>query len=334
MQPVFILEEPLYHRVRIGEVNRFRGVLLGADRVQFVRNGAVIAEAEVNQPCPELAWLVHVPNATTSRFIADVLVEPDATIEIKSGEETLFVYRVPELDRAMWDRVAALPVPPPDVVATTQGGTNVESYRDSIFTGFQTTAVLLETDVSRIRDVIEVGCGTGRLLAGWYCDDPTRGLTGVDINAGLIAWTRANLPDVAQWDVCALYPPLNLEGGRFDLALFGSVFTHLPLDCQKAWLRETQRLLRPGGYAVITLHGETHAHLLLDEPTRERYYKEGHLEFAAAAEGANAYSTFHTPEFARELFRDFAEVRMHPRGDVQRGLFPMGSLQDVWVLRN
>lgn len=333
MNPVFILEEPHYHRVRLGEVNRFRGVALGAERVTFVQNGRVIGEANVDQPCPELAFLARFPRATSSRFVADLRVEREAPIEIRSGDETLFVYDVPEIDEKLWSCIAALPVPSGEVVATTQGGTNVESYRDSMFTGFTTAAALLGREVRAIRDVVDIGCGTGRLLAGWHCDDPTRRLVGADINPELIAWNRANLPDVAEWHVSQLEPPLPLDNASFDLVIFASVFTHLAMERQRAWVRETLRLLRKGGTAMITLHGDTYAELLLDDATRERLRAVGHLEIAAAAEGANAYHTFHTNEFARELFGEFAKVRMYPRGDVHRGLFPIASLQDVWVLR-
>lgn len=334
---MFILEEPQYHRVRAGEVNRFRGVALGAERVTFVRNGEVIAEAAVDQPCPELAWLVHVPQATTSRFVAELRVEPHDTIEIVANGETQFVYRLHDEERlaTLWECVSKLPVPPPEVVATTQGGGDLESYRDAILTTVTSAGVLLQdsgVDMTRVRDVLDVGCGTGRMLAGWHCDDPSRRLVGTDINPELIAWNRANLPDVAEWHVTGLYPPLDFPDASFDLMIFASVLTHLPQDCQEAWMRETLRLLRNGGAAIVTLHGETHAALLLDDTTREQWRRDGHIAFAAAEEGANAYSTFHTPERARELFRDFASVTLHPRGDVHRGLFPFGGVQDVWVL--
>ncbi|MEA2489364.1 MAG: hypothetical protein QOH21_1156 [Acidobacteriota bacterium] len=334
---MFILEEPQYHRVRAGEVNRFRGVALGAERVTFVRNGEVIAEATVDQPCPELAWLVHVPQATTSRFVAEVRVEPHDTIEIRANGETQFVYDLHDEARlaSLWDCVTQLPVPPSDLVATTQGGGDTESYRDAILTSVTTPEVLLRDsgiDLKNVRDVLDVGCGTGRVLAGLHCDDPTRRLVGTDINADLIAWNRANLPDVAEWHVTGLWPPLDFSDASFDLIVFASVLTHLPLDCQEAWVREILRLLRKGGAAIVTLHGETHASLLLDAATREQWRRDGHIAFAAADEGANAYSTFHTPERARALFRDFASVTLHPRGDVHRGLFPFGGVQDVWVL--
>jgi ubiquinone/menaquinone biosynthesis C-methylase UbiE len=334
---VFILEEPQYHRVRAGEVNRFRGVALGAERVTFVRNGQTIAEATVDQSCPELAWLVHVPQATTSRFVAEVHVEPHDTIEIIANGVTQFVYDLHDEERltTLWECVTKLPVPPPEIVATTQGGGDVESYRDAILTSVTTPDVLLRdsgVDLAKVRDVLDVGCGTGRILAGLHCDSSSRRLVGTDINAELIAWNEANLPQVAEWHVTGLYPPLDFPDATFDLIIFASVLTHLPLDCQEAWMRETLRLLRKGGAAIVTLHGETHASLLLDAATYAQWQQEGHIAFAAAEEGANAYSTFHTPERARALFREFASVRLHPRGDVHRGLFPFGGVQDVWVL--
>jgi hypothetical protein len=96
-----------------------------------------------------------------------------------------------------------------------------------------------------------------------------------------------------------------------------------------------RRLLRPVGRAVITLHGDVYASLLLDAAGREGLAREGHLEAVGGPAGSNPFATFHTPAFARELFRDFG-VTHFPRGRMGSGtpsLFPLASLQDVYVLR-
>ncbi|HEX7155488.1 MAG TPA: class I SAM-dependent methyltransferase [Thermoanaerobaculia bacterium] len=345
MIPVFILEEPQYHRLRYDELNRFRGVALAIDtpeihRVEVFRDGTKITEAEVNLPCPELAGFVQLPRAGTSRFAFDLRVERRATYELRANGETLFIYEPPRDDTRLLrlaEKVATLPVPPPEVVATTQGGGNVESYRDSIVAGVFTSEALLRASgiAETPRAILDLGCGTGRLLAGWHSDDPSRRLAGVDINAELIGWNAAHLANVAEWRVCGLWPPLDFPDGSFDLIQVISVLTHLPLDCQRAWVAEIRRLLRPGGAAMITLHGEMYSPLLLDPSSQELFATTGYVEMAGAAEGANAYSTFHAPTFARGLFAAFDEITWFPRGSDSGVLrwFPVGSLQDVYVLR-
>jgi SAM-dependent methyltransferase len=344
--PVFILEEPHYHRLQLDAVNRFRGVALAIDtpeihRVEVFRDGVKVTEADVNLPCPELDGFLRLARAGTSRFAFDMHVERGATYELRANGETLFIYETPaDVTRLvqLTGKVASLPVPPPDVVATTQGGGNVESYRDSIIAGVTTSESLLRAsgiEMKDVRDVLDIGCGTGRLLVSWYCDDPTRRLAGVDINPELIAWSRQSLPDVADWRTSALWPPLDFPDASFDLILMISVLTHLPLDCQRAWITELRRLLRPGGAAMITLHGDLYAPLLLDASNQQQYRETGYVQVAGAAEGANAYATFHTPQFARELFGAFDHITHFERG-MENGVlrsFPVASLQDVYVMR-
>jgi SAM-dependent methyltransferase len=187
---------------------------------------------------------------------------------------------------------------------------------------------------SGIHSILDIGCGTGRLLVGWHCDDPRRRLVGTDINRELIAWSRSNLADVARWEVNGVRPPLELASASFDLIILASVLTHLSLDIQRAWLEETHRLLGPAGHALITLHGAIYAGLVLDAAGAAEYDAGGYVEKAGGAEGANGYSTFHAEPFARALFSGFRRVAFFPRGIEGRvaHAFPVASLQDVYVL--
>lgn len=280
----------------------------------------------VNLPSADLAAFVKKPRAANCRF--DFEMKIDGPFEFRANGETLWRY---ELDsppeQAAPHCVETIPMPPSDIIAVTQGGGSVDAYRDSILSGVTTMKATLGFDP---RSILDVGCGTGRLLIGWHCDDPTRRLAGVDINPQLIEWNRANLREVARWEVCALSPPLDFPDASFDLIQFISVFTHLPLERQREWVAEVRRLLRPGGASIITLHGEVYASILLEGELREQYDRDGHVAVAGAAEGANAFASFHRPEFARELFRDF-DVTFFERGPRDR--FPIASLQDVYLLR-
>ncbi|HEX2758736.1 MAG TPA: class I SAM-dependent methyltransferase [Thermoanaerobaculia bacterium] len=225
------------------------------------------------------------------------------------------------------------------MIATTQGMGNLDAYRASTATSFVTMRALLGAagaEPSGIRSILDIGCGTGRLLVGWHCDDPRRQLVGTDISRELIAWSRSNLADVARWEVNDVRPPLDLAAGSFDLIVLASVFTHLSLDNQKAWLEEIHRLLGPAGHALITLHGAIYAGLVLDEASAAKYDADGYVEKAGGAEGANDYSTFHAERFARALFSRFRRVAFFPRGVEGRVAheFPVASLQDVYVLAN
>lgn len=354
VQPcVFILDEPHYHQIRLGEVHPVRGLALAVEgpevaAVVFRQDGVILAQTPADLPSPEVAGLVRRPRAASCRFACELRIEGGAPIEILArlddGSETpLFLYDIPWLEREqarvsrLWEEVGRLPALPPDLVERTQGGRNEGAYRDSIASGVATLEDILRATGVRledVRDVLDIGCGTGRLLSGLHFDDPGRHLVGVDIQQELVDWSRSHLPDIASWHVGPLAPPLDLPAASFDLVLLVSVFTHLPLDLQRAWLAEVRRLLRPGGRALITLHGDVYASLLLDDAGRQNLESDGYLEAAGGPAGSNPFATFHTPAFARELFRDFG-ITHFPRGRAMGetpSLFPLASLQDVYVL--
>jgi len=56
----------------------------------------------------------------------------------------------------------------------------------------------------------------------------------------------------AEFDINALSPPLVYGEGSFGLIYTFSVFTHLSEALQVSWLAELSRVLKPGGYLLLT----------------------------------------------------------------------------------
>jgi SAM-dependent methyltransferase len=119
-------------------------------------------------------------------------------------------------------------------------------------------------------DVLEVGCGLGRLayeLASFLDDDGT--YAGFDIAPAAIDWLNVEyaprLPGF-RFDVLDVHntryrpdgadPPEQVrfpyDDARFDVACAFEVFMHLPLAGVTNYLAEIARVLRPGGLAVVT----------------------------------------------------------------------------------
>jgi ubiquinone/menaquinone biosynthesis C-methylase UbiE len=352
--PIFLLEEPHYHRVRPGALTRFRGIALAAEgreieELTVARRGETILRVSVDRPSPELVPLARLPRSARCRFEFDLVVEGSEPYEIRAelpGQEPVplfqfdagFVAREKSRLTHLARDVSALPAPPADLVAATQGGSNVEAYRDSMVSGLLTIEDLLRSAGASppLRHILDFGCGTGRLLAGWHCDDRSRTLVGVDVNGDLIRWNREKLPGLARWEVAAPRPPLSISDLRFDFVQIVSVFTHLPLESQTAWLGEVRRFLEPGGVVLVTLHGDTYGQLVLDPASRDEFERAGYVESAGGPEGSNTFATFHSPSYARELFRSFDVLAHFPRGNPPGRVprtFPIASLQDVYVLR-
>lgn len=105
--------------------------------------------------------------------------------------------------------------------------------------------------------MLDWGCGCGRVLRHMLRRFPegTR-IIGVDIDVEAIAWCREQLGDVARFVCNAAEPPIaEVAGASVDLRYGVSVLSHLPEPMQDVWLAEIARLLRPGGIALLSVHG-------------------------------------------------------------------------------
>ena len=109
--------------------------------------------------------------------------------------------------------------------------------------------------VSGVRDVLDFGCGCGRVLRPMRSRFPHLQVTGADIDSEAIAW----LTETLDGSFVALdhEPPTPFNDAAFDLIYGISVFTHLPERLQHAWLAELHRIIRPGGTLLLTVHGES-----------------------------------------------------------------------------
>ncbi len=217
---------------------------------------------------------------------------------------------------------------PPDVLRLMVAGTDDAEW---FLTAGQRaaeslTALLAKNDI-RIEQcdrILDFGCGCGRVIR--HLRHLPAELHGCDSNPVGVEWCAENLP-FGDFAVNALESPLTYDDSSFDLVYAFSVFTHLPLPLQTHWMHELRRVLKPGGVAVISLHGDA----MLGRMTRaERAdYRAGRFVVRGGdLAGTNHCATFHPPQFVRTVLADGFEVLdMAPEG--AKGNPP----QDAWVLR-
>lgn len=158
----------------------------------------------------------------------------------------------PELARA------ELPQPPSHLLERVCGaGCTLETFRRGGIVDWRRIATCLRSAGFDFLDasVLEFGCGCGRLLRHFARFSTRCRFTGVDIDAEAVAWVRANLP-FAEVERSKPLPPLAFAAASFDATYSFSVFTHLPREAQSVWLAELARVLRSGGLAVLTVHGQ------------------------------------------------------------------------------
>jgi SAM-dependent methyltransferase len=148
-----------------------------------------------------------------------------------------------------------LPMPDSPRMLRTTGNEDVTNFR---LTGLSTAVklrevvVAMERDFSSLENILDWGCGCGRIArfcSGWP------GFSGVDIDADNAQWCRDHLPP-GRFGAIGLFPPTPLPDRHFDLIFGISVMTHLAGDVQQQWLAELHRISAPYGIVLLTTLGE------------------------------------------------------------------------------
>src|SRR5207244_9030240 len=141
--------------------------------------------------------------------------------------------------------------------------------------------------------------GCGRVMRRWRDLD---GVHGSDTNAEAVAWCRANLP-FGRFETNGLAPPLAFADDSFDLVYALSVFTHLTVDLQRAWLGELRRVLRPRGLLLLTTHGRAYLDRLSAEE-RELFDAGKVVVRWEDVAGTNLCSAYHPDSALRGQFAE------------------------------
>ncbi len=150
------------------------------------------------------------------------------------------------------------PVPPYDLMRRT-GPKSVWQYFDGGLRSYLPIAVLAEHEGVRLRSSIKVldfGCGVGRQLLHFCRDYPSPTYYACDVQPRSVDFIRRAYPHVIAY-TSGFAPPLAYDDNHFDMVYSVSVFSHLHPDDHVPWLRELSRIVRPGGYAFLTIEGAT-----------------------------------------------------------------------------
>ncbi|MGH6842653.1 MAG: class I SAM-dependent methyltransferase [Methylocella sp.] len=214
------------------------------------------------------------------------------------------------------------PLPSLDLIHLVGGHRDYHAFDVSRRNAVETIITLLGQaglDYANFRSILDLGCGCGRILAGWEGRlSSETSLFGCDINPMLVEFCKANISH-AEVILNSYYPPLPYCDGKFDLIYAISVYTHLELPAMLQWTGEILRILQPGGIAFITTHGSWYAPSLAQSSKEgsallaERgYYTQLFGPASETWEGSNNYGAYVSPDFLRRLFIGFQMIRMYP----------------------
>lgn len=227
-----------------------------------------------------------------------------------------------------------LPVPGPHLRQRVHGAWDLSSFSvvgrqvaDDLMVHLCAPPTAHEADMT----VFDWGCGCGRVLRHMVRRMPagTR-FIGVDIDPEAIAWCCGHLGDVGRFLVNEAMPPIpGVESATVDLLYGVSVMSHLPEGMQDAWLGEIARVLKPGGVALLSVHGPDHVPADADSDWTADFDVRG---FGFRQDGGTAglpdfyQQAFHRSDYIRSHWSRWLEVlAVVPRG--------MADFQDLVVCR-
>ena len=274
------------------------------------------------------AWTTSVPADRSRDALKALLARLGLLGVARRGRELIWTAQFARANRAFLESAPErLPIPParlrilvaasPDVSWFIEGGRRgAECIRDIL----AKHGVALDPAVP----LLDFACGCGRVLRHFSALGGA--VHGSDLNPALTGWCRRHLP-FGHFETNALEPPLAFADGTFGLVYALSVFTHLPAPLQGPWMQELRRVLRPGGYLVLTTHGARYAEEL--QPDDRARFVAGELVIRRDDRpGSNVCGAYHPEAYVRRvLAQGFTVVDVVPEG--ARG----NPWQDLWLLQ-
>jgi SAM-dependent methyltransferase len=234
-------------------------------------------------------------------------------------------------------RSAALPaydehgirLPSPHLVLLVTGNTDVGWFLASGKLAAQSLRDILRKnniDIGSFEAILDFGCGVGRVLRHLRVLTGAR-LFGCDYNGNLIAWCRINL-SFADFSINQLDGKLLYDRHSFDFIYALSVFTHLTEAQNIFWINELMRVLRPGGYLLLTTHGKYYEQQIPKDLVGR--FSDGDLVVVnPGREGQNTCGAYHPEKYVRdELARGWEVIDFVERGALGN------PYQDVYLLRS
>lgn len=222
-----------------------------------------------------------------------------------------------------------LPIPPRRLNYLVTGITKVSKYVEVGKRAFQTIVQCMERNGVNWKEfdaVLDFGCGSGRVIRYWKGYDIRA--FGSDYNPELIQWCQKKLK-FAQFDVNQLDPPLPYKDQTFNLVYALSVFTHLDEPRQHTWIAELLRVIRPGGYLLMTTHGDCdyyHQHLTAEELAK---FRAGQLVVKNQNHvGENCCNAYHPIGYVKDVLATHFEVLDFKHQGALGNLY-----QDLYLLR-
>jgi SAM-dependent methyltransferase len=147
----------------------------------------------------------------------------------------------------------AAPVPPGPLMHRVSGLTSEADFAKHGRDLFSALSKASPKSLLDFQAILDFGVGSGR-LARMFKD--FRGTYyGADVDHELVEWSARALPWVTGMPTTPR-APLPCAGGQFDCVISVSVFSHMNEQDAGFYIRELQRVTRPGALLFLSIHGQ------------------------------------------------------------------------------
>ncbi len=208
------------------------------------------------------------------------------------------------------------------------GHVNLGYYYSSGRTHAKAMAKIINKNIEQEEVAIcEWGCGPGRVIRyiETFLEDKVVTLYGCDYNVESVRWCQENFKHI-NFIENNLEPPLSYNSNSFDCLYAISVFTHLSEPMHTAWIKELQRVVKPGGIIIITTHGDLSSLSRLSRDEALLYGTGQIVVRGSVEEGKKWFLAYHPESYVSNVLLYGWDILSHEKLE--------GAEQDVWVARN
>ncbi|MBV9010103.1 MAG: methyltransferase domain-containing protein [Verrucomicrobia bacterium] len=189
-------------------------------------------------------------------------------------------------------------LPPPALQERVGGAKDFVQIGSQLATLIMTCAAKHKADFLD-GNILDWGCGCGRVVAQLSRFIPRARLHGCDIDRATIEWDSENIAG-ATFTAIPAYPPTEYPDAFFDLIYGISVMTHLSEEAQFAWLEELRRISRPGAIILLSVIGEKLRKTNMPPELENQFRRDGFASFVPGYSGS--FTEFSHAGYYRETY--------------------------------
>ncbi|RNC82336.1 MAG: methyltransferase domain-containing protein [Phycisphaera sp.] len=240
------------------------------------------------------------------------------------------------MDEEAIDRANSLGVSFPVPTSSNRAGYSPETDAEYIETGKKERELIGRVcashgvELESMRDILDWGCSTGRVLRHFDDLPDCARLWGCDIDENSIDWAQRHFEGRFRFFSTTIDPHLPVSNSSFDFVYGISIFTHISHNID-TWLMELRRIIRPGGAVLVTVHDEHTWNFCRDNPDsyitkhcpRFNFDEPFTDDFKAHGQGPASQSFWHSKGIRRRWSHAFEVCGIEPMrfcGGVQAGV--------------